>query len=85
VADDIHEQVLEIVAEQMGRSMEQIRAFGGDGRACRFREDLEADSLDSIEIIMEVEDGFRISISDSEAEKLATIGAAVDFVREKCQ
>ncbi|MEA3351250.1 MAG: acyl carrier protein [Chloroflexota bacterium] len=46
----------------------------------RFREDLEADSLDLVELIMEFEDEFGSEISDEDAQKITTVGEAVDFV-----
>ena len=45
-----------------------------------FQEDLNADSLDLVELIMEMEDRFKIKIPDEEAEKIATVGQAVDYV-----
>jgi acyl carrier protein len=46
----------------------------------RFREDLDADSLDLYELVMELEDGYGISVSEEEASRLQTVGDAVDFV-----
>jgi len=49
----------------------------------RFREDLEADSLDLVELIMEFEDEFGGEISDEDAQKITTVGEAVEFIEEK--
>ena len=46
----------------------------------RFKEDLEADSLDLVELVMELEDGYGIRIAEDEAERIKTVGQAVDFV-----
>jgi len=46
----------------------------------RFKEDLEADSLDLVELVMELEDGYGIRIAEDEAERIKTVGKAVDFV-----
>jgi acyl carrier protein len=52
-------------------------------REARFREDLEADSLDLVELIMAFEDKFGSQISDEDAQKITTVGHAVDFVAAK--
>jgi acyl carrier protein len=49
----------------------------------RFREDLEADSLDLVELIMAIEEEFDGTISDEEAQQIKTVGQAVDYVNEK--
>lgn len=49
----------------------------------RFREDLEADSLDLVELIMEFEDEFGGEISDEDAQKITTVGEAVEYIEEK--
>jgi len=49
----------------------------------RFREDLEADSLDLVELIMEFEDEFGGEISDEDAQKITTVGDAVQYIEEK--
>ncbi len=49
----------------------------------RFREDLEADSLDLVELIMAIEEEFDGTISDEEAQQIKTVGQAVDYVKEK--
>ena len=49
----------------------------------RLREDLNVDSLDAVELIMELEDTFNVKISDDEAQKLKTIGDIVNFIQPK--
>jgi acyl carrier protein len=52
------------------------------GEQTRFREDLDADSLDLYELVMELEDSYGIKVSDEEAARIETVGQAVDFVVE---
>jgi acyl carrier protein len=52
----------------------------GISEASRFKEDLEADSLDLVELVMELEDGYGIRMPEDEAERIKTIGQAIDFV-----
>ena len=70
------DKVIEIVSEQLGVPAGDI------SRTSRFVEDLKADSLDVVELVMEFEDEFETSIPDEEAEKIQTIGSAVDFIKE---
>ncbi|MCX5654235.1 MAG: acyl carrier protein [Planctomycetota bacterium] len=70
----IEERVVEIVAEQMGVDKTQIT------RETSFVNDLGADSLDTVELVMEFEDEFDISIPDEDAEKIQTVGQAIDYV-----
>ncbi|HET6830728.1 MAG TPA: acyl carrier protein [Solirubrobacterales bacterium] len=51
--------------------------------ATRFRDDLDADSLDLYELVMELEDAYGIAMSEDEAARIETVGAAVDFVFER--
>ena len=53
---------------------------GSVTRATRFREDLEADSLDLVELVVELEDSYGVRIPDEEAAKILTVGQAADFV-----
>jgi acyl carrier protein len=68
------ERVIEIVSEQMGVSKDQIT------RDTSFISDLNADSLDTVELVMEFEEEFEISIPDDAAEKIQTVGQAMDFI-----
>ena len=72
--DDIEQKVIEIVAEQMGHDKSEIT------RETSFVNDLNADSLDTVELVMEFEDEFDMSIPDEEAEKIQTVGAAIDYI-----
>ncbi len=74
--EEIEEKVKEIVSEQMGVDKGDISA------ETSFVNDLNADSLDTVELVMELEDEFDMNIPDEEAEKLQTIGAAVDFIEK---
>lgn len=71
---EVLEKVIEIVGEQMGVDGAEITADTS------FINDLNADSLDTVELVMEFEDAFDMSIPDEEAEKIQTVGAAVDFI-----
>ena len=67
-------KVIEIVSEQMGVDKAEI------SRETSFINDLNADSLDTVELVMEFEDEFDMSIPDEEAEKIQTVGAAIDYI-----
>jgi acyl carrier protein len=75
VADvNIQEKVIEIVSEQMGVDKAEVSP------ETSFINDLNADSLDTVELVMEFEDEFDMSIPDEEAEKIQTVGAAIDYI-----
>jgi acyl carrier protein len=71
----IEERVIAIVAEQMGVDKGEI------SRDTNFVNDLNADSLDTVELVMEFEDEFETSIPDDQAEKIQTVGQAIDFIK----
>ncbi len=71
---EIERKVIEIVSEQMGVDKAEIT------RETSFINDLNADSLDTVELVMEFEDEFDTSIPDEEAEKIQTVGAAIDYI-----
>ncbi len=73
-ANEIETKVIEIVSEQMGVDKGEI------ARETSFINDLNADSLDTVELVMEFEDEFDMSIPDEEAEKIQTVGAAIDYI-----
>jgi acyl carrier protein len=70
----IEDRVIDIVAEQMGVDKTLVT------RETSFVNDLGADSLDTVELVMEFEDEFDISIPDEDAEKIQTVGQAIDYV-----
>lgn len=70
----IENKVIEIISEQMGVDKSEIT------RETSFINDLNADSLDTVELVMEFEDEFDMSIPDEEAEKIQTVGAAIDYI-----
>ncbi|MEO1428455.1 MAG: acyl carrier protein [Cyanobacteria bacterium J06633_8] len=74
---DIFEKVKKIVAEQLGVKEEEVKPTSS------FVEDLGADSLDTVELVMALEEEFDIEIPDEAAEKIATVQAAVDHIKEK--
>ena len=71
---DTYEQVQDTIVELLGVDKEKIT------REARFREDLEADSLDIVELIMALEDKMGIEISDEDAQNITTVGGAVDYI-----
>ncbi len=73
----VEAKVIKIVAEKLNIEDKNISA------ASRFQEDLGADSLDIVELLMEIEEEFGVSISDEESEKLKTVGDAVKFIGSK--
>src|SRR5262249_59253166 len=72
----VEERVIEIVSEQMGVAKDQVT------RDTSFVNDLGADSLDTVELVMEFEEEFDITIPDEEAEKIQTVGQAIQYIEE---
>lgn len=75
----IEEKVKEIIIKQMGANKEQITP------ETSFINDLGADSLDTVELVMEFEDEFDINIPDEDAEKIQTVGHAINYIKEHIQ
>ncbi len=73
----IEDRVVKIVCDQMGTSKDKVTM------ETSFINDLGADSLDTVELVMEFEDEFDISIPDEDAEKIQTVGTAVSYITEK--
>ena len=70
----VAERVMDIVAEQLSVDREKVKP------ETSFVNDLNADSLDIVELVMEFEDNFEMSIPDEEAEKIKTVGQAIDYI-----
>ncbi len=75
-APEIEAKVKKIVAEQMGVAEDEIR------RETSVVNDLNADSLDTVELVMEFEEEFELNIPDEEAEKIQTVGQAIDYIKD---
>ncbi len=76
---EIFEKIKSIVVELLGIDESKVTMDA------RFREDLEADSLDLVELIMELESAFGAEISDEEAQQISTVGEAVQYILERMQ
>jgi acyl carrier protein len=74
--EEILAQLRPIIAEQLGVDESEVKEDAS------FTEDLNADSLDLVEMIMSLEEKFHVQISDEDAEKITTVGEAVDFIYE---
>ncbi len=72
----IEERVFDIVAEQLGVEKEKIT------KDSHFINDLGADSLDTVELVMELEEEFDINIADDAAEKIQTVGEAINHIQK---
>ena len=75
----VSERVISIVAEQLGVDKEKVTP------ETHFVNDLGADSLDTVELVMELEEEFNIDIPDDSAEKIQTVGQAIKFIEEAQQ
>ncbi len=73
----VESRVIDIVAEQLGVDRDKIT------RDSNFVNDLGADSLDTVELVMELEEEFDIKIPDETAEKIQTVGQAIDHIKQQ--
>ena len=74
--EEILAKLKPIVAEQLGVDESEVKEDAS------FTEDLNADSLDLVELIMSLEEQYKLQISDEDAEKITTVGEAVDYISE---
>ncbi|OQA92699.1 MAG: Acyl carrier protein [Elusimicrobia bacterium ADurb.Bin231] len=72
---DVEAKVKEIVAEQLGVDADKVVP------AASFINDLGADSLDTVELVMALEEEFKLEIPDEEASKITTVGQAIDYIK----
>ncbi|MCK4851838.1 MAG: acyl carrier protein [Candidatus Omnitrophica bacterium] len=73
------DKVKSIVAEQLGVKLEEVK------EDAKFIDDLGADSLDTVELVMALEEEFGAEIPDEDAEKLTTVGESIKYIEEKTQ
>jgi acyl carrier protein len=74
--DDILAKLKPLIADQLGVDEAEVKEDAS------FTEDLNADSLDLVELIMSLEEQFKLQISDEDAEKITTVGEAVEYIQE---
>ncbi|RWR14094.1 acyl carrier protein [Siminovitchia fortis] len=72
---DIQERVTKIIVDRLGVEESKVELDSS------FKDDLGADSLDVVELVMELEDEFDMEISDEDAEKISTVGDAVNYIK----
>ena len=76
---DLAQKVKDIIVEQLGVNADEVT------EGASFIDDLGADSLDTVELVMALEESFDIEVPDEEAEKLTTVGAAIKYIQENAK
>jgi acyl carrier protein len=76
MADATEQKVKDIIVEQLGVDASQVT------ESAKFVEDLSADSLDTMELVMALEEEFSLEIPDEDAEKIASVGDAINYIKE---
>ncbi len=79
MSQEIEKKVIKIIAEKFGIDESEVKPEAS------FIDDLGADSLDIVELVMELEEQYGIEIPDEEAEKIKTVQDAIDYIKEKTQ
>ncbi len=74
---EVEEKIKKIISEQLGVEEDDVVL------EAKFVDDLGADSLDTVELVMALEEEFDLEIPDEDAEKMQTVGAAIDFIKER--
>lgn len=77
MAEDVEDKVKEIISKQLGVDQSEVTPEAS------FVEDLGADSLDTVELVMAFEEAFNIEIPDEDAEKIAKVKDAIDYIKKK--
>ena len=77
MAEAVNDRVRAIIAEQLGVKLEEVT------HSASFIEDLGADSLDTVELVMALEEEFGVEIPDEDAEKMVTVGDAIKYIEQK--
>ena len=74
---EIQDKIIDLVCKQLGVSKDKVTP------ATSFINDLGADSLDTVELVMEIEDAFELSIPEEDADKIQTVGDAIKYIESK--
>jgi acyl carrier protein len=77
VPSTVEDRVIDLVCEHLGVNRDQVT------RQTSFQDDVGADSLDIVELVMELEEEFEITIPDDQAEKIKTVGEAIDYIERE--